>query len=71
MKLKYYLRGLGIGIVVTAIVMGFSAGGKNGKNISDDEIRSRAKELGMTAVALTDTANIHGCHEFYEEAKNA
>jgi hypothetical protein len=47
-KLKYYLRGLGIGIVVTAIVMGFSAGGKNGKNISDDEIRSRAKELGMT-----------------------
>jgi DNA polymerase-3 subunit alpha len=23
----------------------------------------------MTAVALTDTSNIHGCHEFYTECK--
>gem|GEM_PF-1780275 len=23
----------------------------------------------MTAVALTDTSNIHGCHEFYKECK--
>jgi DNA polymerase-3 subunit alpha len=29
----------------------------------------RAKELGMTAVTITDTSNIHGCHEFYKEAK--
>ncbi|MCR5526814.1 MAG: hypothetical protein K6F39_05460 [Lachnospiraceae bacterium] len=48
MKLKYYLRGLGIGIVVTAIVMGISLGSKGGKNLTDDEIISRAKELGMT-----------------------
>ncbi|MDD5212904.1 MAG: DNA polymerase III subunit alpha [Candidatus Gracilibacteria bacterium] len=26
----------------------------------------KAKELGMEAVAITDTANIHGGHEFYE-----
>lgn len=26
----------------------------------------KAKELWMEAVAITDTANIHGCHEFYE-----
>ncbi len=26
----------------------------------------KAKELGMKAVALTDTGNIHGCHEFYK-----
>jgi hypothetical protein len=25
----------------------------------------------MKAVALTDTSNIHGCHELYKEAKNA
>ncbi|MCP4522884.1 MAG: DNA polymerase III subunit alpha, partial [Candidatus Gracilibacteria bacterium] len=27
----------------------------------------KAKELGMKAVALTDSSNIHGCHEFYKE----
>ncbi len=26
----------------------------------------KAKELEMEAVALTDTSNIHGCHEFYK-----
>ena len=45
MKLKYYLRGLGIGIVVTAIVM--SVMNNNGKSMSDEEIKSRAAELGM------------------------
>ena len=25
----------------------------------------------MKAVAITDTANIHGCHELYKEAKSA
>jgi|GEM_PF-326343 len=29
----------------------------------------KAKELGMTAVALTDTNNIHGCLELYKSAK--
>jgi DNA polymerase-3 subunit alpha len=24
----------------------------------------------MTAVALTDASNIHGCHEFYKECKS-
>ena len=28
MNLKYYLRGLGVGIVVTALLMGISLGGK-------------------------------------------
>lgn len=30
----------------------------------------KAKKLGMTAVAITDTNNIHGCHEFYKYAKD-
>ena len=29
----------------------------------------KAKSLWMTAVAITDTSNIHGCHEFYKYAK--
>lgn len=46
MKLKYYLRGLGTGIVVTALVLGISL--SHGKeNISDEEVKKRAAELGM------------------------
>ncbi len=45
MELKYYLRGLGLGIVVTALIMGFALSGK--EPMSDDEIRARAKQLGM------------------------
>ncbi|MGE4443775.1 MAG: DNA polymerase III subunit alpha [Candidatus Altimarinota bacterium] len=29
----------------------------------------KAKSLGMPAVAITDTNNIHGCHELYKYAK--
>ena len=31
MKLKYYLRGMGIGILLAAIVMGFALGGRDHK----------------------------------------
>ena len=30
------------------------------------EYAKKAKELGMKAVALTDTSNVYGCHEFYK-----
>ncbi|MDQ7023313.1 MAG: PHP domain-containing protein [Candidatus Gracilibacteria bacterium] len=30
----------------------------------------KAKELGMEAVALTDTGNLHGGHEFYKICKS-
>lgn len=46
MKLKTYLRGLGIGIIVTTIVMAITLGG-NKEKMSDEEIVARAKELGM------------------------
>lgn len=46
MKLKYYLRGMGIGIILTAIVMGFALGGRKA-TLSDAEIIQRAKTLGM------------------------
>lgn len=46
MKLKYYLRGLGTGIVVTALVLGISLSHGKG-SMSDEEIIKRAKELGM------------------------
>ena len=45
MKLKIYLRGLGIGIVVTTLILGISYGGR--KEMSDAEVIARAKKLGM------------------------
>lgn len=45
-RLKYYLRGLGIGIIVTAVIMGVSAGTKPAE-LTDAQIVARAKELGM------------------------
>ena len=45
MKLKYYLRGLGIGIVVTALIMGLSTG--NTVPMTDAEIKAKAAMLGM------------------------
>ena len=55
MNLKYYLRGLGIGVVVTALIMGILAG--KGEALSDEEIIERAKALGMTMESdlLADT----------------
>lgn len=44
MKLKYYLRGLGIGILLTTIIL--SLGNKK-ETLSDKEIMEKARELGM------------------------
>lgn len=45
MKLRYYLRGLGVGILVTAIIMTVALSKK--QPMTDAEIIKRAKELGM------------------------
>ena len=45
MSLRAYLRGIGIGMVVTALILTISSGKKTA--ISDSEIRSRARKLGM------------------------
>ena len=44
MKRKYFLRGLGAGIVLSAVVMGVTT---SKPDLSDIEIRKRALELGM------------------------
>lgn len=56
MKLKYYLRGLGIGVIVTALLMGIALSGRK-ETLTDDEIRQRALELGMSddTAVLSDT----------------
>ena len=46
MNLRYYLRGLGIGVVVTAVIMSITMGGRT-ENLSNAEVKERARALGM------------------------
>ncbi len=46
MRLKYFLRGLGIGIAVTTIILAISHNAN--RRMSDSEVIERARELGMT-----------------------
>lgn len=58
MERKYYLRGLGLGIVVTAVIMGLALFGK--RTMTDEEVIARAKTLGMVenteSMLLSDAA---------------
>ena len=54
MERKYYLRGLGLGIAVTAVIMGIALSGNN--VMSNDEIIARAKELGMVESTVLSSA---------------
>lgn len=47
MKIRYYLRGLGIGILFTSIFFLVSNGSSN-QTMTDEQVKARAKELGMT-----------------------
>ena len=52
MKLRYYLRGLGLGILVTAA---FFIASNSKDTMTDAEVKARAKELGMIEnTVLTD-----------------
>ena len=47
MKFRYYLRGIGFGIIFAALVFLVAFNTNKTGNLSDDEIRERAKKLGM------------------------
>lgn len=59
MKLRYYLRGLGIGIVVTALVMGMTTKADGGP-LTDAEIRAMALKLGMVDADSRSLADVSG-----------
>lgn len=48
MKLKTYLKGLGLGIFITTLIISLSSNKARGE-MSDAEIRKRAAELGMVS----------------------
>lgn len=60
MRLKFYLMGLGIGVIVSAIIMGIAMRGRT-REMTDEEIMARARQLGMveagTLAEMTAGAN--------------
>ncbi|MBQ7679194.1 MAG: hypothetical protein IJT34_05015 [Butyrivibrio sp.] len=67
MKLKYYLRGIGIGVILTAVIMGIALGGR-GRNLSDAEIMERARKLGMVEAEGTLSDLVYTDSASQEEA---
>lgn len=64
MKLKYYLRGLGIGMIVTALILGISFSNRQDQTsqiMTDDQIRERAAELGMVDSSELTLAHCKQC----------
>ena len=51
MNLKYFLRGIGVGMIITAILLGVSYQSK----MSDEAIILKAKKLGMVFEDLPET----------------
>mgnify|MGYP007033164493 CR=1 FL=1 len=73
MEKKYYFRGLGLGIIVTAVIMGIalSGGGKKAK-MTDDEVIARAKELGMIEDStLLDASGEDNAEDGVEEGETS
>lgn len=63
MERKHYLRGLGLGIIVTALLMGAFV--KSGDTMTDEEVIERAKQLGM----IEDTLLVEAAQEPETEAE--
>ena len=53
MKLKYYLRGLGVGVIAATLVLMIAFSGHD-KELSDEEIIKRAEALGMVMDASSE-----------------
>lgn len=54
MKLKYYLRGLGLGIIFTSIIFAVAYSQNKGLT-TDSEVMKRASELGMVSTETEST----------------
>lgn len=58
MRLRYQMRGLGIGIVVTALLMGVAT--RDSRPMTDAEIRAKAYTLGMVDSANLSLSDLQG-----------
>ena len=71
MRIKYYIRGIGIGIIFATLVLTisfyFGKGSFEKEKLSDEEIIERATELGMVMEATSEEGNDEGTEENTEE----
>lgn len=71
MRIKYYIRGIGIGIIFATLVLTisfyFGKGSFAKEKLSDEEIIERATELGMVMEATTEESTEEGTDENAEE----
>ncbi|MCM1498935.1 MAG: hypothetical protein NC124_10775, partial [Clostridium sp.] len=58
MKFKYFIRGLGIGIIFTSIICLTAYHGNASDTMTDAEIIRRAKELGMVEEDRSKVGNL-------------
>lgn len=65
MRLRYYLRGLGLGILFAVIIIAI-CGNEKGESLSDSQIMQRASELGMVS---TENVKNHTLSNDTEDVK--
>ncbi len=72
MNLRSYLRGGGLGLLTAALVLSFSGTNKT-KAMTDDEVKARALELGMTDgnEVLSEAYTVAEAPEVAEKAEEA
>ncbi|MCI5621833.1 MAG: endolytic transglycosylase MltG [Lachnospiraceae bacterium] len=69
MRFKYYLRGLGIGIIVATVILSISFA-IHGDNLSDAEIMRRAEKLGMVMPGSEGENGTEAETEISEDSKD-
>lgn len=67
MKLKYYLRGLAVGVILTTIIL--SIANADNKPMTDAQVRQRALELGMVESDSRKLTDIQWSNEDSETDK--
>lgn len=55
MNLKYYIRGIGVGIIFTAAVMSAAFHASSKQGLTNEQIKEKAKELGMVEKDSVDS----------------
>ena len=59
MRLKYFIRGIGVGVIVTTLILTI-AHASSAKKMSDADVIDRAKELGMEFTSLFEGDSQNG-----------
>lgn len=71
MNLKYYLKGLGLGLIVTALVLGIHHARTGDAVMTDAQVKERAAELGMVDGSTRLVEEIPSTEEMLADIDNS